>query len=62
MDLLRDGILFKSIFTAVELTHYISTVLDESAIAVAPGIVFVFKDREFGAAVRTITDKKCSTD
>ncbi len=37
---------FQKYFTVIELIHYISTVLDENPIAVAPGIVFVFKDKE----------------
>lgn len=46
----RDGYLtsrstFQKYFTQVQLRDFIEHVLDESAIAVAPGVFFVFKDK-----------------
>ena len=45
----KDGVLtkrntFQKYYTQSELRSYIETILDTSAIAVSPGIFFVFKD------------------
>jgi DNA phosphorothioation-associated putative methyltransferase len=47
-----DGILtarntFQKYFTQAELRHYLQSALDLTPISVAPGIFFVFKDKEF---------------
>ena len=46
----RDGVLtgrntFQKYYTQAELQQFIESVLDESAIPIAPGVFYVFKDR-----------------
>ncbi len=47
----KDGVItsrntFQKYFTQAELKTFIETTLDESAIAVAPGIYFIFRDKQ----------------